>query len=164
MLAAAGATVLIAAVDVLVPGSSVASSHREAPLISADPTVDNTDLYAFVAGDQPDFVTIIANYSGFQEPNGGPNFFPWAQDAQYDFNIDNDGDAKADIVLRWQFHNDDRRKNNTFLYTNGVVDSLDDENLLFRQRYDLEAIYENGQKVKLVNNAPVAPSPNGPAS
>ena len=28
---------------------AMASSHREAPLISADPLADNTDVYAFVA-------------------------------------------------------------------------------------------------------------------
>ncbi|WP_394617860.1 DUF4331 domain-containing protein [Lentzea sp. JNUCC 0626] len=143
---------------------ATASSHREAPLIAGDPAVDNTDLYAFVSPDHKDTVTLVGNWSGFQEPNGGPNFFPWAEDAQYDFNVDNDGDAKPDVTLRFTFQTDDRRKNNTFLYANGVVDSLDDENLLFRQRYNLEAIYQNGQKVKLANNAPVAPSPNGPAS
>ena len=31
------------------PKSATASSHREAPLISQDPTADNTDLYAFVS-------------------------------------------------------------------------------------------------------------------
>jgi hypothetical protein len=144
--------------------NATASSHREAPLIAGDPAVDNTDLYAFVSPDHKDTVTLVGNWSGFQEPNGGPNFFPWAEDAQYDFNVDSDGDAKPDVTLRFTFENDDRRKNDTFLYSNGVVDSLDDENLLFRQRYDLEAIYQNGQKVKLADNAPVAPSPNGPAS
>ncbi|MET1075909.1 MAG: DUF4331 family protein, partial [Umezawaea sp.] len=135
VLAAAGATLLIAAVDVLVPGSSVASSHREAPLISADPSVDNTDLYAFVAGDQPDFVTVIANYYGFQEPNGGPNFYPWATDAHYDINIDNDGNSVPDLTYRLTFKTEDKRGADTFLYNNGVVSSLDDENLLFRQTY-----------------------------
>ena len=38
------------------------SSHREAPEISKDPVADSTDLYAFVSPDQPDNVTIIANY------------------------------------------------------------------------------------------------------
>ena len=33
--------------------ASVASSHREAPLIAGDPAVDNTDLYAFVSPDRP---------------------------------------------------------------------------------------------------------------
>ncbi|MFD9736031.1 DUF4331 domain-containing protein [Umezawaea sp. NPDC059074] len=164
VLAAAGATLLIAAVDVLVPGSSVASSHREAPLISADPAVDNTDLYAFVAGDQPDFVTIIANYYGFQEPNGGPNFYPWATDAHYDINIDNDGDAVPDLTYRLTFKTDDKRGTDTFLYNNGVVSSLDDENLLFRQTYNLEQLDDGGGKKMLIKDGKVAPSIVGPAS
>ena len=57
-----------------IPQQSQASSHREAPLISKDPTVDNTDLYAFVSPDKPDTVTIIVNYIPLQDPNGGPNF------------------------------------------------------------------------------------------
>ena len=35
----------------IMPGR--ASSHREAPLISADPQADNTDVYAFVALTRP---------------------------------------------------------------------------------------------------------------
>ena len=164
VLAAAGATVLIAAVDVLMAGSSTASSHREAPLISADPLVDNTDLYAFVSHDAPDMVTVIANYSGFQEPNGGPNFYPWATGAHYDINIDNNGDAVPDLTYRLTFHTDDKRGGDTFLYNNGVVSSLDDENLLFRQTYTLEVLDGGGGRKTLVNHGKVAPSLTGPAS
>src|SRR5512136_2738500 len=53
-------------------GSASASSHREAPLISQDPTADNTDLYAFVSPDNPNTVTIVANYIPLEEPAGGP--------------------------------------------------------------------------------------------
>ena len=45
-------------------------------------------------------MTLIGNWIPFEEPAGGPNFYPWATDAQYDFNIDNDGDAKADLTYR----------------------------------------------------------------
>ena len=48
------------------------SSHREAPEISKDPVADNTDVYAFVSRDEPDKVTIIANFIPFQNPQGGP--------------------------------------------------------------------------------------------
>src|SRR5690349_5547577 len=41
---------------------ALASSHREAPLISADPLADNTDVYAFVSPDHPETVTLIANW------------------------------------------------------------------------------------------------------
>jgi uncharacterized protein DUF4331 len=58
-----------------------ASSHREAPLTATDPTVDNTDVYAFVSPDRSDSVTLIANWIPFEEPNGGPNFYPFSPDA-----------------------------------------------------------------------------------
>ena len=48
------------------------SSHREAPEISKDPVADSTDLYAFVSPDEPDTVTIIANYVPLEGPDGGP--------------------------------------------------------------------------------------------
>jgi len=48
-----------------------ASSHREAPLISQDPTVDNLDTYAFVSPDDPTKVTLISNWIPFEEPGVG---------------------------------------------------------------------------------------------
>src|SRR3954468_5717555 len=142
MLLAAGTALL----GGLIPGPASASSHREAPLIAADPTVDNTDLYAFVSPDKHDTVTLVANFFGFQEPNGGPNFYPWATDAHYDINIDNDGDAKPDLTYRFTFTTDDRRKNNTFLYDNGEVTSINDENLLFRQNYSIQLMDHHSGK------------------
>ncbi|MCY1138149.1 DUF4331 domain-containing protein [Actinoplanes sp. Pm04-4] len=162
--AAAGAAVLVVALTGLGPATSVASSHREAPLIASDPAADNTDLYAFVSPERPGYVTMIANWIPFEEPDGGPNFYPFATDAAYRINVDNDGDAKPDAVFRWTFKNIDQRGNNTFLYNNGPVTSLDDENLLFRQTYTLESSF-GGQPFKTrISDAPVAPSRIGAAS
>ena len=140
-----------------------ASSHREAPLITNDPKADNTDVYAFVSPDSPNTTTLIANWLPFEEPAGGPNFYEFDENAQYDINIDNDGDAKPDITYRWTFKTTDNRGTDTFLYNNGPVTELDDENLLVRQTYKLEEI-RGGQSQTLVNNAPVAPSNVGTAS
>ena len=161
-LVAVGATALTT--GLLGASGAGASSHREAPLIAGDPTVDNTDVYAFVSPDHPDTVTLIANFSPFQEPNGGPNFYPFATDARYDLNVDNDGDARADLTYRFTFQNDDRRGKSTFLYNNGAVTSLDDENLLFRQTYALELVDGRGASTKLVTRGRVAPSNTGPKS
>src|SRR5258705_5432413 len=90
---------LAAGVAGLGPGSATASSHREAPLIAADPAVDNTDLYAFVSPERPGYLTFIANWQPFSEPNGGPNFYPFATDARYNIFVDNNGDAKADAIF-----------------------------------------------------------------
>ncbi|GIH09501.1 hypothetical protein Rhe02_75680 [Rhizocola hellebori] len=158
------AAAALAAFTALGPTGSVASSHREAPLIAGDPAVDNTDLYAFVSPDRPGFVTFIANFAPFSAPDGGPNFYPFATDAAYYINVDSDGDAKADARFRYTFNNIDKRGTNTFLYNNGPVTSLDDENLLFRQTYDLSSSF-GGQPYKVRATAqPVAPSRVGNAS
>ena len=81
------------AVAVLGPSDAEASSHREVPLIAADPAVDNTDVYAFVSPERPGYVTFIANFIPFEEPNGGPNFYPFATDATYNVRVDSNGDA-----------------------------------------------------------------------
>src|SRR5690349_16997581 len=73
------------------PFGANASSHREAPLIAADPAVDNTDLYAFVSPERPGYVSFVASWQPFEEPNGGPNFYPFATDARYNIYVDNDG-------------------------------------------------------------------------
>jgi Domain of unknown function (DUF4331) len=161
-LATAGTIALTTALATFSAGQAGASSHREAPLIAADPAVDNTDVYAFVSPDEPDTVTFVADWFGLQEPNGGPTFYPWATDANYDLHIDNDGNAKADVSYRLNIRTDDRRGTDTFLYNNGPVTGLDDENLLFRQFYTL-SISKGGGWQKIAEGQ-VAPSQLGPAS
>jgi hypothetical protein len=164
-LAALGAVALLGgSLYGLGPGTATASSHREAPLVAADPAIDNTDLYAFVSPERPGFVTFVANWQPFEEPNGGPNFYPFATDATYHIKVDNDGDAKPDAEFKWKFSNVDNRGGSTFLYNNGPVTSLDDENLLFKQTYSLQSSF-NGEPFKTrVEDAPVAPSRVGAAS
>ena len=69
------------------------SSHREAPEISKDPVADNTDVYGFVSPDNPNTVTLIANYIPLEGPAGGPNFYEFGDDVLYEIHIDNDGDG-----------------------------------------------------------------------
>jgi hypothetical protein len=121
-----------------------------------DPAADNTDLYAFVSPERPGYVTFIADWMPFSEPDGGPNFYPFATDARYYINIDNDGDGVADARFRWTFQNVDNRGNSTFLYDNGPVTSLDDENLLFRQTYTLESSFDEAPFRTRISDAPVA--------
>lgn len=143
--------------------AGTASSHREAPAIAGDPRNDTTDVYAFVSPDRPDTVTLLANWIPFQEPNGGPNFYTFDTKSRYNIKIDHDGDARPDITYQWTFRDEDRRGIDTFLYNNGAVTSLDDPNLLFRQRYTLKRITRQGVRT-LVSGGIVAPSNVGPAS
>ncbi|WP_441246908.1 DUF4331 domain-containing protein [Kitasatospora sp. McL0602] len=145
-------------------GVSTASSHREAPLVAADPQVDNTDVYAFTSPDKPDTVTLTANWLPFQEPNGGPNFYPWADGAHYDINIDSQGTGRPDITYRWTFHTEDQRGTDTFLYNNGVVNNLTDPTLLFHQYYTLQELRPDCAPRTLVEHGTAAPSDTGVAS
>jgi len=139
-----------------------ASSHREAPLISEDPVADNTDTYAFVSPDNPDTVTLVANWIPFELPAGGPNFNKFGDDVLYKINVDNDGDATADVVYEWRFKTTVANPD-TFLYNTGPVESFDDEDLNVKQTYTLTEV-RDGDRTKLVRNAPVAPANIGPRS
>jgi hypothetical protein len=146
------------------PQPGRASSHREAPLVSADPQVDTTDFYLFVTPNKPSTVTLISTWLPFEEPAGGPNFYTFADGVHYDFNIDNDGDAQTDLVFRFVFTTH-TRNGNTFLFNTGPVTSLTDPDLNMYQTYDLTATWlDTGQKLKLLNDAPVVPSRVGDAS
>ncbi len=81
-----------------------ASSHREAPLIANDPLADNTDLYAFRSPDDPNTVTIIANYIPGEFAFGGPNYYTFGEHIRYEIHIDNDATIPGDeIVYRFTF-------------------------------------------------------------
>jgi hypothetical protein len=162
VIAAATAIVGVAAYAGLGPVPGGASSHREAPLISADPQADTTDLYAFVSPDNADTVTIVANWIPFEEPAGGPNFYAWGEGVRYDIKIDNDADARPDLVYRWVFKNHVRNPD-TFLYGTQVT-SLDDPDLNFFQTYDLKRIDVGSETTTLVDDAVAVPSHVGEAS
>ena len=102
-VAAAALAALAAALVGSAPGDGVASSHREAPLISEDPSADNTDLYAFRSPDKPDTVTIVSNWIPGEDPAAGPNYYTFSPTAKYKLNIDRTGDARPDIVYEFRF-------------------------------------------------------------
>ncbi len=88
-------------------GAALASSHREAPFIAGQPQVDGTDLYMFRSYEpnRQDFVTILANYQPFQDPQGGPNFYMFNPNALYEIHIDNVGDGVEHMTFQFQFQN-----------------------------------------------------------
>jgi Domain of unknown function (DUF4331) len=87
------------------PTRSLASSHREAPLIVADPLADNTDTYAFRSTEpgRGGFVTLIANWIPFQEPSGGPHFYKFDDTVLYEIYVDNTGDGVEDVTYQFRF-------------------------------------------------------------
>jgi hypothetical protein len=148
----------------LAPGAGTASSHREAPLVAADPAVDSTDAYAFTSPDKPATVTLIHNVKPFQLPAGGPGFdpFPNQDDVRYNINVDANGDAKPDLTYRFSFTGG-FKDTSTFLYNTGAVNSLEDPTLNFTQAYKVELVKPGGTTV-LVEGAKAAPANVGKTS
>jgi len=144
------------------PRALWASSHSEAPGTAKDRLADDTDVYAWVSPDAADRVTFVGNWVPMLEPNGGPNFYGFDEDARYYVNIDNVGDAHDHIRYQFKFRTD-RRNPNTFLYNTGVVTSLDDPDLNIRQ-FATVTRYDNGVPTVLATDVPVAPNHVGPAS
>ncbi|MGA3156245.1 MAG: DUF4331 family protein, partial [Steroidobacteraceae bacterium] len=71
---------------VVLPLTTLASSHREAPFITSRPKVDGTDFYMFNSYEsgRAGYVTLIANYQPFENPQGGPNYYTMDPNALYE--------------------------------------------------------------------------------
>jgi hypothetical protein len=151
--------VLVAAAALVLPALAFASSHSEAPGTSKDRLIDDTDLYAFVSPDAPDYVTIVGNWVPLLEPASGPNFASFDDDAHYYINVDNIGDAKDHIRFEFTFHTT-RQTGATFLYNTGPVNSLSDAHLNVRQFWTLTRV-DNGAETQLATGQ-VAPQFVGP--
>ena len=100
-------TLVTAAVTLAVSHTALASSHREAPGITAMPQVDATDFYAFNSYEsgREGYVTLIANYLPLQDAYGGPNYFALDASALYEIHVENTGDAVEDLTFRFRFEN-----------------------------------------------------------
>jgi hypothetical protein len=146
----------------LIPSGALASSHREAPLISRDPTADNTDLYAFRSPDGSNTVTLIANYIPLEEPAGGPNFNAFDDNVLYEIKVDNTGDAVPDVTYQFRFHT--TRHNSdlfgpSFLFNDFVINSATDADLLVQQTYQVTRV--TADRAVLLGSGHVPPTDVG---
>jgi hypothetical protein len=135
-----------------------ASSHREAPLIANDPLADNTDLYAFRSPDDPNTITIIANYIPAQLAFGGPNYASFGEGIRYEIHIDNDvTTAGDDVTYRFTFHKTDQDPTTFFNIR------LGQQNLL--TVYTMEKSIDGGATwTTVITNGAVPPPNIGPRS
>ncbi|MFQ5674925.1 MAG: DUF4331 family protein [bacterium] len=135
-----------------------ASSHREAPLISNDPLADNTDVYAFVSPDDPNSVTIIANYIPLELPEGGPNYNTFGENIHYEIHIKNNAATTGDdITYRFTFEQANEDPTTFFNIRLGK------QNL--KTTYTLEKSVDGGQSFSsIISNGIVPPNNIGPRS
>jgi Domain of unknown function (DUF4331) len=150
-------------------GAASAASHREAPLISLDPSADITDYFMFRSYEpgQTDKVELIMDTTS-EEPSSGPNYWNFDPSVLYRFNVDNDSDGVADDVqFELRFRNEFRGTSKDLklflpdVAVPGPITSLDSPGLGLRQTYTLTMI-KDGRRIVLADGLIAAPSNIGP--
>lgn len=139
-----------------IPLAAQASSHREAPLISADPLADNTDVYAFRSPDLPNTITIIASYHPMQLPQSGPNYHSFGENIRYEIHVENDGTAGDDITYRFTFTKVNQNPNTFFYVRSGQQNQ--------KLTYTLEKSINGAAFSTVITNGTVPPNNIGPRS
>jgi len=134
----------------LIAPPAFASSHREAPFISGQPQLDATDLYMFRSYEtgRQNFVTIMANYQPFQDPQGGPNFHMFSPEGLYEIHIDNNGDAVEDLTFQFRFTNTSKATALTIggkavkipLINSGVIAGVNPAALNVRETFTIDVV------------------------
>jgi hypothetical protein len=138
--------------------SSLASSHREAPLIANDPQADNTDLYAFRSPKDSNKIIIVADYIPFQLPNGGPNYYSFGPNIRYEIHIKNNAATTGDdITYRFTFATANEDPSTFFNIRLGQQNQ--------KNTYTCERMIGNsGVFTTIVSNGKVPPANIGPRS
>jgi hypothetical protein len=139
-----------------------ASSHREAPLISKDAFADNTDTYVWIPQGITDRIVFAASWIPFEGPEGGPNYWEWDPSVTYYINVDNDGDAVADVVYTLNATTT-IPNTGTFLYNTGPMTGTDDPDWNMPQRVTVVETID-GTPTTLVDNELTAPANIGDKS
>lgn len=135
-------------------GSSFASSHMDAPLITLDDAANTTDVYAFVDedGGAKGLVVALGVYP-FEEPGIGPNKFNFDDNVLYEVHVALGDDVAAGRkTLSYQFRFTTRFKNNRTILQSylGVINDVDDANQNLTQTYTVTKVdHRTGQRTRL---------------
>jgi hypothetical protein len=163
-----------------------AANHREAPITALDHKADITDVYAFRSypAEPTPKATLILGVDPLLEPGNGPNWFAFDPDILYEIKVDNNHDAREDIVFQFRFSTVQTLPNLFQVYA-GVpggaaapanspapvpegtpivpdrIDEFTDDGLGQRQTYTVTMI-KGGTKTVLASDLPVVPANVGP--
>lgn len=167
---------IVAAILVLTlgfaPAPLQAASHREAPMISMDPTADITDFFLFRSYEpgREDQVVMIMDVIPAEEPGFGPNYYNFDPNVLYTFHIDNNQNGKPnDFAFEVRFKNEFRgvpRELGLFLGYVAIppitaLDGEGSEGLGLRQSYTVTMV-KDGKRTEIGNGLFAVPSNAGP--
>jgi hypothetical protein len=164
----AAAAALVAAIPLTLLTTSVrGSSHAEAPAITLDPSVDNTDVWSWK--NEADKIVVLAAVNPLRVPQAGPNYDLLSPDALYEIHIDTTGDGVEDLTYQFQFKTI-FKEGNTFLRVSSppaypALKSADDPAQNYRQTYSVTRVNgprRSGTFTAVGQDFPMAPPNTGP--
>ena len=79
--------------------SARAADHGDAPNVAGNQSADIADVYAFLDPNDNTLVTLAMTFRGFITPGEAVNFTNFDPNVLYRFEIENTGDAKADLYI-----------------------------------------------------------------
>ena len=158
----------LASLVALAPGSALASSHMDAPLITRDPSANTTDVYAFVTvRGGIKFLNVALAVYPHENPGVGPNKYNFDEEVRYDIHIATGNDvARGGSTFTYRFEFDTQFKNqNTILQSYlGVIQSIDDANQNLTQRYNVTKIDNRNGLTTRLGTGTVPPNNQGNAT
>ena len=113
------AAVLLA---VALPVTFYAANHREAPITALDHKADIADFFAFVSYDDPSKVTFILDVDPLLEPANGPTLFPFDPEILYAIKIDNNHNARPDVIFQFRFQTEEFQLPGVYTAVAGIGD------------------------------------------
>jgi hypothetical protein len=132
-------------------GTTMASSHMDAPLITRDPSAHITDVYAFVSevGNIKYLTAAVAVYP-FEEPSIGPNKYNFDDNVLYAIHIASGADlARGVATTSYVFKFNTTIKNDDTIAQSflGTIQMVDDPNQNLTQKYSVTKIDRTGNEV-----------------
>src|SRR5437016_11470605 len=128
----------------LTPGSAMASSHMDAPLITLDPAANTTDVYAFVSQvNGVQYLTAALAVYPFEEPSIGPNKYNFDDNVLYEIHVSTGTDlAEGEATISYQFAFKTNFKNENTIAQSflGPIQNVDDANQNLTQRYTVTKV------------------------
>ena len=166
---AASACLALGVLAVL-PASTRASSHMDAPLITLDPAANTTDVYAFLHNRESDGAKVLATSLAvypFEEPGIGPNNFRFDDNVLYEIHVATGNDVAAGAAtFTYQFRfTTTYKKEDTILQAFlGVIQDVNDANQNMVQTYTVTKVNRSSGVSTQLGSGVVPPNNQGIAT
>ncbi|MCX6855262.1 MAG: DUF4331 domain-containing protein [Verrucomicrobia bacterium] len=160
------------ALTALLPLSTMASSHMDAPLVTLDPAANTTDVYAFVSMQNSiKYLTVALAVYPHEEPGIGPNKYNFDDNVLYRIRVATGTSLPTAAIPKpktpptqtYEFSFKTAYKNRNTIAQSylGVINTVNDAAQNLTQSYTVKKIGSDNKSTVLFTNALVPPNNQG---